>query len=110
VLGSGIDATVSLSRYDRGAPGSFDSWYVSIGRSVTSRFYLSGDYTSSLSIARFTSGSGIVVETRPQTNRYSGSAVIMLTRLASVLLTLEYTDDDTYTETRLLAGMSYRIP
>lgn len=110
VLGSGVDTTVSLSRFDRGMPGSFDSWYVSVGRSMTSRIYLSGDYTSSLSVARFTSDAGLIVETRPQTDRYSGSAIVNLTRLVSLLVTLEYTDDDAFTDTRLLAGVSYRLP
>ena len=110
VAGSGVDATVSFSRFDRGMPGSFDSWYFSVGRSLTSKIYLSGDYTSSLSVARFTSDAGLIVETRPQTDRYSGSAVVNLTRLVSLLVTLEYANDDAYTDARLLAGASYRLP
>jgi hypothetical protein len=110
VARSGLDATVSFARTDRGTPGSFDSWYVSVGRSISAKVYLSGDYTSSLSVLRTNGTDGLIVETRPHTDRFSASAIVNLTRLVSLLFTGERTNDDTYAETRLLAGLSYRLP
>jgi hypothetical protein len=110
LLGSGLDTTVSLYRIDRGAPGSYDSWYVSIGRSIGSRTYVSGDYNSSLSVVRTASTGDFVVESRPRTDRFSVSAIINATRLLSFLVTAERTTDDAYTESRVLAGISCRLP
>lgn len=110
VLGSGVDATVSLYRIDRGAPGSYDSWYVSLGRSVGSRIYLSGEYNSALSVVRTAADAGFVVESRPRTDRFSASAIVNATRLLSFLVTADRTTDDAYTETRVLAGITCRLP
>ena len=109
LFGSGIDATVSLYRMDRGQPGSYDSWYASVGRSLGSRVYLTGDYTSSVSIVRFLDGDGILIESRPHTDRYSVTAIVNLTRAVSLLATGEHTADDSYDENRLLAGLTYRL-
>jgi len=109
ILGTGIDATVSLYRMDRGQPGSYDSWYASAGRSLGSRVYLTGDYTSSLSVVRFLGGDGIVIESRPHTDRYSVTTIVNLTRAVSLLATAEHTADDTYSENRVLAGLTYRL-
>ena len=110
VLGTGLDASVSLTRIDRGAPGSYDSWWVSAGRSIGPRVYLSGDYNSSLSVLRFTRSDGFVVETRPETRRIGATAIVNLGRLWSILATLERTDDDTSAEHRMMAGLTYRLP
>jgi hypothetical protein len=110
LLGSGIDATVSLYRIDRGAPGSYDSWYVSIGRSIGSRTYLTGDYNSALSAVRTTVSGDFVVESRPRTDRFSVSAIVNATRLLSFIVTAERTDDDAYSESRVLAGITCRLP
>lgn len=110
LLGSGVDATVSLYRIDRGAPGSYDSWYVSIGRSVGSRTYVSGEYNSALSVVRTTGDADFIVESRPRTDRFSASAIVNATRLLSFVVTAEYTADDAYTETRILAGATCRLP
>jgi len=53
---------------------------------------------------------GIVVEDRPETDRLSGTAVIHVTRLISLLLTAEHTTDPVVSDTRLLAGITYRLP
>jgi len=44
LLGTGVDVNVTDYRYQRGSASSYDSWYVSAGRSFGSRLYLSGEY------------------------------------------------------------------
>ncbi len=110
VARTGIDATVSVSRVDRRSVGSYDSWYVSVGRGVGRRLYLTGDYTSSLSVLRFTGGDGFLVETRPETHRVSLTSLVHLGRSWSLLATVERTDDQSAEELRLLTGLSYRLP
>jgi hypothetical protein len=110
LFGSGVDATVSLYRIDRGAPGSYDSWYISVGRSIGSRTYVSGEYNSALSVVRATGADDFIVESRPRTDRVSASAIVNATRLLSFLVTAERTADEAYTETRVLAGITCRLP
>lgn len=107
---TGVDVTATYSRTDRGEPGRYDSYYVSIGRSVGARLYLSGDYTSSLSLVRFIQSSGLVVEARPQMRRLSGSAVVNVSSRASVIVTVDRTDEGTTDEHRVVAGLSWRLP
>ena len=109
VLRSGIDLTASYSRIDRDAAGGYDSWYVSVGRSIGALVYLSGDFSSSAAIVRFTGPDGIVIENRPHTDRVSGSTVITISRAVSLLVTGEYSRERTLSEARLLAGITYRI-
>jgi hypothetical protein len=80
-----------------------------VGRQVGRHVYASVDYSTSLAVVRFSRSNGVVVETRPHTRRWSGTTSILLPRRISLLLTLERTRDDDYAETRLLAGVSYRI-
>lgn len=108
VFGSGVDLTVSDNRIDR--PGSaYDSWYASIGRSFGGRVYVSLDYATALSVLRFTGSDGIVVETRPQTNRFSLNGSVNLSRTLSLLLSAERSSGDFGTETRGQAGISLRF-
>jgi hypothetical protein len=109
LFGRGFDLNVTDYRYNRGADSSYDSWYVSLGRSVGSKVYLTGEFTSSLSILRYTQSSGIVIETKPSTKRFGGSAMVHLTRVMSLFITGEHTKDDTYTENRVLTGVTYRF-
>jgi hypothetical protein len=109
VFKTGIDATISDSRIDRGASGSYDSWYASIGRSVGGRLYLTGDYSSSLSVFHFTSLNGFLIETRPLTRRFAISGVVNAMRGASLLITAERVLDSNATQTRLLSGITYRF-
>ena len=109
LFGSGIDVNVTDYRYQRGSASSYDSWYVSAGRSFGSRLYLSGEYSTSLSVLRYARGDGFVVENRPQTNRFGGSANIYLSRTLSLLVVVDYTRDEGYRETRLLSGLSVRF-
>jgi hypothetical protein len=109
VLGSGIDVTASDSRMERPGGTSYNSWYVSLGRSFTPRLYLSGDYGSSLSIFRFVTSSGFLIETRPRTRRFALSGVLNTGVGPSVLVTFERLGDDDSTQTRLMSGVTYRF-
>ena len=109
VLKTGIDLTVSDSRMDRGTSGSYDAWYASVGRSFGGRVYVTGDYSSSLSIYRFTSATGFVLDTRPLTRRFAVSGIINAFRGASFQVTAERVLDSDATQTRLLSGISYRF-
>jgi hypothetical protein len=106
---TGLDVHVSDYRYSGGTGPSYDSWYASVGRSITPRVYLSGEYTSSLSILRYVQSSGIVIENRPRTKRFGGTAIVHVGRMASVLVIFDHTQDDNYRENRVLAGLNFRF-
>jgi hypothetical protein len=108
VLGSGIDVTVSDNRIDR-PDNAYDSWYASIGRSFGRSVYVSLDYATALSVLRFTSFDGVVVESRPQTNRFSLNGSVNLGRSVSLLFTAERSTDDTSKSLRGSAGFSLRF-
>jgi hypothetical protein len=76
---------------------------------VGARVYVSGDYSSSASVVRFTGPDGLVIENRPQTDRISGSAIVNVNRTISLLVTGEYAMEKTLNEARVLAGITYRI-
>lgn len=105
---AGFDVTVADNRIER-ASGGFDSWYVSLGRNLTSRVYLSADYSTSLSVLRVTGDSGLVVENRPRTRRFGLSGVANLTGAFSVLLTAERVTDDFSTDDRGMLGLMVRF-
>jgi hypothetical protein len=109
LFGTGIDVNVTDYRYQRGSESSYDSWYVSAGRSFGSRFYVSGEYTTSLSVLRYAREDGFVVENRPQTDRFGVSANIYLSRTLSLLVVADYTRDEGYKEARVLSGLSVRF-
>ncbi len=108
VGGSGLDVTASTARVNR-STGAYHSTYFSVGRSAGRAVYLSGDYTTSLSVVRFLRGDGIVIETRPWTKRWSGSVNANVGRRMSFSVTGDVTDDATQREFRALTGLSYRI-
>jgi hypothetical protein len=109
LLGTGVDVNVTDYRYHRGSASSYDSWYVSAGRSFGSRVYLSGEYTTSLSVLRYARADGFLIENRPQTDRFGGSANVYLTRKLSLVINADYTRDDGFNETRVLAGLAVRF-
>jgi hypothetical protein len=109
LFGTGIDLNVSDYRYHRGTESSYDSWYVSVGRSLGSKLYLTGEYSSSLSVLRYTQSSGLVIETRPSTDRFGANALVYLSRRLSLLVTGEHTTGDAYDENRVLAGLVCRF-
>jgi hypothetical protein len=108
VAASGVDATVSFSRIQR-PTGEYDSLYFSVGRQIGRAVYLSGDYSTSVSILRFTRSDGIVIETRPETRQLSVSSVVTLSRQVSLSCTIDRTRDDSSSDLRILAGLTYRI-
>ncbi len=108
VFRSGIDVTVSDNRIDR-PDNTYDSWYASIGRSFGGRVYVSLDYSTALSVLRFTSSDGVVVESRPQTNRFSLNGSVNLGRSVSLLFAAERGTDDRATDLRGTAGLSVRF-
>ena len=108
VLRSGLDVTVSDNRIDR-PDGAYDSWYASVGRSLGGRVYLSLDYATALSVLRFTDSDGLIVETRPRTDRFSLNASVNLGRSFSLLLAGQRTSGDLSTELRGSAGLAVRF-
>jgi hypothetical protein len=108
IAGRGFDLSASDSRIAQPS-GTYHSTFVSVGKQLNDQFYVSGDYSTSLSIIRFTPSSGITVETRPRTTRWSGMTSANLTRTIGLLVTAERTRDETFQDLRLLAGLTYRI-
>ena len=108
LLRSGFDVSVSDSRVDR-STGAYHSRYLSIGRGVGRAVYVSADYSTSLAVVQFLRSDGIVIETRPWTRRFSGSANATFGRSTSLLLTIDYTRDEAQNELRILSGLSYRF-
>ncbi|MFI5182635.1 MAG: hypothetical protein ACHQPI_14730 [Thermoanaerobaculia bacterium] len=109
LLGSGFDITASDYRYNQPSTGSYDSFYASIGHNIGSRVYLTLDYTTSLSTLSLTGPDGILVQTHPQSKRYSISGVVNLSRYFSLFLTAEQIRDDTSQQNRGLVGLSFRF-
>ena len=105
---TGLDLTVSGSRTTRPG-GEYDAVFLSVGRQLGRAIYLSGDYSTSVAIARFTAGTGVVVETRPKTQQFNVTGIISAGRQVSILGTVEYTQDDTMSEIRVISGLTYRI-
>ncbi len=108
LLGSGLDLSVSDNRSDR-ASGAYDSWYASLGRSIGPRAYLSADYSTALSVLRFTSAGGVQVESRPQIRRWGLNGTFNLSRTLSLLLILEETRDGSTREDRGMLGLTVRF-
>jgi hypothetical protein len=76
-----------------------------LGRKV----YVSGDYSTALSVVQFSRSDGITVETRPHTTRLSGTASYNVNRTISLLTTVERSRFDAAFEWRILSGITYRI-
>jgi len=108
VLGSGLDVSASDSRVNR-ASGAYHSSYVSIGRSLGRSFYVSGDYSTSLSVIQFVRSDGLLIETRPWTRRLSATGSASLGRHVWLSVTVDRTTDESRREIRLLSGLSYRF-
>lgn len=105
---SGVDVTVSGSQIDR-PTGRYHSVYVSAGRQIGRSVYVTADYSSAVSIVRFTRLDGITVETRPETRQIAGSAMIVLHRNVSTFTTVTRTMDEGTKEMRILSGLTVRI-
>ncbi|HET7451844.1 MAG TPA: hypothetical protein VFL12_03840, partial [Thermoanaerobaculia bacterium] len=107
VLGSGFDIVVTDYRSDRPG-GAFDSWYASLGRNLGAKFYLSADYSTSLSRLTFVSGD-VTVQSQPKTKRYSLYGLWNADRHFSLMATGERLKDDRVTSDRVLLGLMYRF-
>lgn len=105
---TGLDLRLTHSRISQAGRSSYDSWYVSLGRTFGRSLYLEGYYSSSVSVLRYF-GSQFQLQTRPHTNLFGLSSVLYLTRRMSLLLTLERTSGDIPSEIRALSGVSYRF-
>lgn len=108
VLQSGFDISASDSLMN-GPTRSFDARYVSIGRQIRRVLYVSGDYSTSLSVIHFVRSDSVTIELRPQTTRFSGNAVVNVGRATSLLVTVDRTVDDQSRDLRVLSGVTYRF-
>jgi hypothetical protein len=109
LFGTGVDLNVTENRMTRGTSSSWDSWYVSLGRSIGGRVYVTADYSTSLSVLRFARLDGIVIETRPNSKRASVSGMVNLWRRIALQFTGEHTTADTYRENRFMSGLTFRF-
>jgi hypothetical protein len=108
LFGVPLDVTVSSSQTDRGGD-SYDSLWASVGYAIGPKVYLSLDYNDTLSVYNVGDGNGGTIEVRPNSQRFSLSGNINLTRTFSLLITLERTDHDDFAENRALTGLIVRF-
>ena len=108
LLRTGLDLTVSDTRFKNAAGSTSDAWYFSLGRDLGRHLYLEAYYRTSVAFLRL-SNFGVLVERRPYSHLYGLSSTIRLGRRASLLVILERTNEDVQNETRLLSGLSYRF-
>jgi hypothetical protein len=92
-----------------GAGRRFHSRYFSVGRQVGRAVYVSGDYSTSLSVLHFSRSDGIEIDMRPRTRRVSANTVWNVGRSISVLASVDRTIDDQARELRLLTGITDRL-
>jgi len=105
---SGVDLTFSGSQIQR-PTGTYHSIYLSGGRQIGRSVYVTADYSSAVSIVRFTRMDGLTVETRPETRQIGGSAMINLNRRMSLFTTITRTLDADTREMRMLSGLTFRL-
>jgi hypothetical protein len=108
LLNSGFDVSATDSLMDR-TTGAYHSRFVSVGRQIGRRVYLSGDYTRSLAVVRFSRSDGLVVQQEPRTQRLSGSGVFTLSRTSSLTATIDRTLDDRATALQVMVGVTHRF-
>lgn len=108
VADSGFDVSASDSRVNR-ATGPYHSRYVSVGRQVGNDMYVSGEFSTSAAVLRFTRSDGVILELQPETTRLTGSAVINIGRATSLHVTVDRTVDDAVRDLRVLSGITYRL-
>jgi len=108
LLRTGFD--VRVSGYRRSRPGSsYNAWDASVGRSLTSRVYLTFDYSSSLAVLQVDAAGGYRVSQRPRTTRYALSGLVNLNRWIWLQLTGEHLRDGALSEIRWLSGLTFRF-
>ncbi len=104
----GLDFSASTSRINR-LDREYDSTWVSLGKTIGPRVYLSLDYLTSLSVFQYRDGEGGTIEIRPESQRFSLSMNANISRTFSLLLVVERTDHDDYEELRALSGLTIRF-
>jgi hypothetical protein len=109
LLKTGLDVNVSDARTSQAGSTTYDAWYASVGRSVTPRVYLTGDYSSSVTALRFVAGSDFTLISRPRVHRFSISSLFHLSRPVSLQVTAERVEDSALTEFRFLSGITWRF-
>ena len=105
---SGFDLTLSDNRIDQ-TDGGYDAWYASLGRSLGSQFYLSAEYSTSLSVVRITDSGGTVLENKPRTKRYGLNGSWNINRRYSMLFSAEELRDDSASDDRVMLGLTVRF-
>ncbi len=106
--GAGFDFTATRSEIDR-VDTTYDMTYVSLGKTLGPKVYLSLDYVNALSIFHFNDGDGGSIEVRPESDRYSLSLNANLNRTFSLLLVGEWMEHDDFEEIRALTGLTIRF-
>jgi hypothetical protein len=106
---TGFDINVTEWRILQAGMTTYNSLYVSVGRSLLPRVYVSGEYNQSVSTLRLLTGGAFTLISRPETHRYAVSGTFRVNRQASVLCNVERMDDSTSREYRVLAGLTYRF-
>jgi hypothetical protein len=105
----GFDVYVTRSSIS-GTTRTYSAWDASVGRNITARLYLTGDFSTNLSSVRLIDDRGLfTLEHRPRTRRYELSALTNLTRHYSLLFTVDCTQDSEVTEQRFLGGLTVRF-
>lgn len=106
---TGFDLSASYWRIDR-TNLAYHSEYVSLGRQVGRRAYVTADFTTSLSLVRFVrSSDGIVIEDRPRTRRLSGTGSINIGGSTTLQFTVDRMWDTGVQQFRLLTGATHRF-
>ena len=104
----GFDFSASTSRINR-LDREYDSTWISLGKTLGRRVYLSLDYLTSLSVFKYNDGGGGTIEDRPESQRYSLSMNANINKTFSLLLVIEQTDHDDFDEIRALTGLTIRF-
>ena len=109
VAKTGLDINVTEWRIRQAGLTTYNSLYVSVGRNVFSRLYVSGEYNQSVSTLRLLTSNAFTLVSRPETHRYALNGTIRVNRHASVLCDVERMNDSTSHENRVMAGLTYRF-
>jgi hypothetical protein len=108
IFGSAADFNVSATRTERGED-SYDSLWASLGYGFGSRVYVSLEYRDTLSVYHQSRGDGETIEIRPNSEMYSITTNVNLSRRFSLLLELEFLNHSDFEERRVLTGLIIRF-
>lgn len=108
LFSTGFDLRASLSRYQRRAKSSSNSWYFSLGRPLGRSFYFEFFYYYSVAILKI-EGNVIAIKERPHADLFGFSSIIHITRQAFLFIKFERMIDNYTNELRGVAGITYRL-